>query len=87
VIDTLEVGEEPSGIQLSPDGSRLYVAYSTKGVVCVISALDHRSIAVAHVGESPQEIVLTRDGRRAYVSNAGSKSVSVLDLEEAVAIE
>ena len=78
------VGDEPNGVALSPDGSRLYVANTVNGTVTVLS-VDRAGgsystvIATITVGTEPYGLALTPSGRKLYVTNSRSNSVSVID--------
>jgi YVTN family beta-propeller protein len=84
VVATIPVGNNPSGIAVSPDGKRVYVANSGSNNV---SMIDTTSCAVATVpvGNSSLAIAVTPDGTRAYVANStmnilrGNGIVSVID--------
>lgn len=74
----------PSGIVVSPDGTRLYVANRPKygkanGTVSVIDLTERRVIAVIPVGVAPLGIALNPTGERLFVANEGSFNLSVID--------
>ena len=81
-IDNSSAG--PSGIVVSPDGTRLYVANRprfgrTNGSVSVIDLTERKVIAVLPVGLAPLGIALNPTGERLFVANEGSFSLSVID--------
>lgn len=81
-IDNNSAG--PSGIVVSPDGTRLYVANRprfgrTNGSVSVIDLTERKVIAVIPVGLAPLGIALNPTGERLFVANEGSFSLSVID--------
>ena len=49
--------------------------------VYMYSLPDLKLIGSADVGRSPDWVTLTPDGKTAYVANAGSNSVSVVDIK------
>ena len=58
----------PSGLSLSPDGKKLYVALNLKHAVAVID-LETRNITEIVAGMHPYTTVATQSGKKVYVSN------------------
>jgi YVTN family beta-propeller protein len=77
VIDTITVGQSPSGIAITPDGTRAYVA-SRNRTISVIDTSTNTVIATIAANGDPLAVAITPDGTRAYVSNT-TGSVSVVD--------
>jgi uncharacterized protein (TIGR03437 family) len=80
----IATGEEPNGVAVSPDGTRVYVANTVGGTVTVLginrAANSYNTVlATIRVGTEPYGLALTPRGRKLYVSNARSNSVSVID--------
>ena len=79
----VQVGKEPNGVTLLPDGSRAYVANTADGTVSVVSInrspLSGTVIATLPVGTEPYGIAVTPSGGRVYVTNARSNSVSEIN--------
>ncbi|MDY7225647.1 beta-propeller fold lactonase family protein [Hyalangium rubrum] len=67
--DALWVGDEPSGLAISPDGKRLYVSLATMRQVAVVD-LERREV-VAHVnaGFDPRALAISPDGKRLFVAS------------------
>jgi YVTN family beta-propeller protein len=59
----------PSGMALSPDGSRLYVALNGVNELGVIDTATNKLVKVIRVGNAPRQVVLV--GNNAFVSNEG----------------
>jgi YVTN family beta-propeller protein len=82
----LAVGQEPTGVAISPTRNEVYVVNSGyasgNGSVSVIDAEKNRVAATIPVHRRPFFIDVDREGRRGYVANSGSNSVSVIDLEK-----
>ena len=81
---TINVGDEPRGLVVSPDGTLLYVANSGSDNVSVIdtnpaSGTYNTVIATIPVGDYPIGLALSPEGSRLYVGNAGSDNVSIID--------
>lgn len=76
----IEVGLEPFGIAITPDGTRAYVVNTGSDTVSVIDTATNRVVGTPMgVGDVPLGIAITPDGTRAYVANFESESVSVID--------
>ena len=69
VVDTVDVGQLPYGVAVTPDGSTIYVANQVSGTVSVIDAATNTVNATLNVGTTPTEITITPDGTRAYVTD------------------
>jgi YVTN family beta-propeller protein len=88
VVRSVEVGEHPTDMVESPDGSRLFVANANENTVSVILVGDGRVIetlnsAVAPglpYGSTPNAVALTPDGRTLFVANADNNMLAVFDV-------
>ena len=81
-LSEVQVGIEPNGVALTPDGTRAYVTNTVSGTVSVISVNRNgrpRVLTNIPVGTEPFGIVSTPNGTRMYVSNKYSNTVSVVD--------
>ena len=79
VIKNIAVGDQPAGVAITPDGSRLYVANGGANTVSVINTSTNAVIKTITVGSNPKSVAVTPDGARVYVTNQGSNTVSVID--------
>jgi len=70
--------EIPSGLALSPDGRRLYVALNLSNRLAEIDAGTGKVLRLWDVGVAPYDVVLV--GSKAYVSNWGGKRPKPGDL-------
>src|SRR5262245_4671885 len=66
-------GSAPSGLSLSPDGNRLYVALNMTHEVAVIDTTTNTIVRRVPVGIYPYTTVTSGDGGKVYVSNWGGK--------------
>src|SRR5215510_11150639 len=66
-------GSAPSGLSLSPDGSRLYVALNMTHEVAVIDTATRTIVRRIPVGIYPYTTVMALGGGKVYVSNWGGK--------------
>jgi YVTN family beta-propeller protein len=80
----IQVGREPWGVALNPQGTRAYVANTVSGTVTVL-AVNRNSPNVARtlveipVGTEPYGLAMTPNGSKLYVTNRNARSVSVID--------
>ncbi len=82
VIHRIDVPAEPTGLALSPDGTRLFVTCaSPQSTVGVIDPRRGELIATIPAGHTAMGPVVTPDGKRLYVCNRFDNDVSVIDLE------
>jgi YVTN family beta-propeller protein len=79
VIATIEVGDVPRDVAITPDGSRAYVANQFDGTVSVIDTATNTVTATIPVGDYPFGVAVSPNGSRVYVTNADSDTVSVID--------
>jgi len=78
VVATVGVGS-PSGVAMSPDGSRVYVSNVWGNSVSVIDTSTNEVVATVGVGSAPSGVAVSPDGSRVYVTNGDDTSVSVID--------
>ena len=64
-------GPLPSGMALSPDRSKLYVALNADNTLGVIDTASDQLVKQIPVGNAPRQVVLADGGTTAYVSNEG----------------
>lgn len=81
----VEVGQEPNGVALLPDGTKGYVANTVSGTISVIRINRDRGVFRVvdriRVGTEPYGLALTPNGSKLYVTNSRSNSVSVVDTQ------
>lgn len=81
VSRTISLPDQPGGLALSPDGSRLYVAGSSpRGGVHVIDLKKGKVTCLIPAGHTPVAPVVSPDGKTLYVCNRFDNDVSVINL-------
>ena len=78
--DTLQ-GSPSHGIGVTPDGRTLWVCSKVNHAVYAYSLPGLELLGGVHVGHHPDWLTFTPDSKRVYVANAGSNSVSAVDVE------
>jgi YVTN family beta-propeller protein len=73
-------GAPAHGLAVTPDGKILCVLSKMNSRIYFYSLPDLKLQSESKVGHHPDWVTLTPDGKRAYVANAGSNSVSVVDI-------
>jgi YVTN family beta-propeller protein len=74
-------GNESHGMAITSDGRTLIVNSRLNTAIYSYSLPDLKLLGSTDVGLSPDWVTLTPDGKKAYVANAGSNSVSVVDIK------
>ncbi len=88
VLKEIETGLHPSGMALSSQGGRLYVACPNSDAISVIDTerlavvetISARPHADFPFGSAPNAVALARDGGTLYVANGGNNAVAVVEL-------
>ncbi len=75
---TLSVGDNPSRVAISRDGTRAYVANTGSDSISVIDTSADQVTATIPVGDGPSALAVTPDGERLYVMTAAGV-VEVVD--------
>ena len=78
VLATIPVGRFPSGVAITPDGTRIYVT-NIFDSISVIDAATNSVVATIPSVQFPTGIAITPDGTRAYVPNQQDFIISVID--------
>jgi YVTN family beta-propeller protein len=63
----------PSGMALSPDGSKLYLTLNGANTLGVVDTSTNKLTKQIPVGNAPRQIVLAGNGTTAYISNEGGR--------------
>jgi YVTN family beta-propeller protein len=73
-------GSPSHGIGITPDGKTLWVTSKMNSHVYVYSMPDLKFIGGVKTGDHPDWLTFTPDSKRIYVANAGSNSVTAIDV-------
>ncbi len=87
LLRRIPTGGHASGLALSPDRARLYVANATSDTVSVIDtstdaivgAVDLSPYPGAPMGSMPNALAVSPDGATLYVANGGNNDIAVVD--------
>ena len=79
VVDTLSVDGFPIRVDVSPDGRHALVSAPRAGELALYNTGERRLVMRLDVGSKPIGVLVPADDR-ACVANAGSGTVSVIDL-------
>lgn len=84
VLETVSVGDRPSGGAVLPGDIEYAVVVRGENRVAFISTASHVEVGQLSegIGESPFSIVITPNGRLAFVNNTASHDISVIDLAD-----
>ncbi|ULE31583.1 Ig-like domain-containing protein [Mycobacterium sp. IDR2000157661] len=90
VVDEVNLGGDITGLEISPDGRRVYATVVRAGVA-EVEAWDARAESLERVGAvrlagDPRAIAVSDDGTRGYVVRA-DRNVSVLDLRRLTVVD
>ncbi len=78
VETTIEIGERPRGIGLSPDGSELYVAVSEENKIRVVDPVSLKILRDFEAGSDPETFAVHPNGN-VYVSNEDEAKASAFN--------
>ena len=78
LLVTVIVGTNPSGVSVSLDGTKVYVANTGSNNVAVINTANNTAGFISGFSD-PYGISVSPDGTKVYVVNAASASLSVIN--------
>jgi YVTN family beta-propeller protein len=79
---SLQGGDEPIELALTPDGNTLLSANPGSGMVSVIEVPQLVETDRIRVGDEPRSILVDNEGKRAYVFNTASSSITVINIRD-----
>src|SRR3546814_20939561 len=81
VTDTVEVGNRPRGIALSPNHRFLYICASDDDHIEVMDTASLEIVGTLPSGPDPELLVISPDGTRPYAATEDANLVTVIELE------
>ena len=79
VVGSIPVPKGPTGLAVTPDGSKVYVASQSANSVSVISTATNSVIASIGVGTTPTRVAVSPNGAQVYVVCQGTNQINVID--------
>lgn len=76
---SLDAGQVPQGIAISPSGGYIYVGTSDKKIV-IIRAYDRHRVGEINLWSKPASLLVSGDGVRLYAVVESGKSIVVMDI-------
>jgi DNA-binding beta-propeller fold protein YncE len=80
-IRRIKTDPKVHGLQVSADGSKVYVASDRTGNFQVIDARRGAIVEQLPLGKDPNQLTLTKDGKFAYVPMRGEDAVAIVQLD------
>ena len=77
VTATVNVGSDPVGVAVNPDGTKVYVTNSDGNNVSVIDTATNTVTATVNVGNGPFGVAVNPDGTKVYVANFAQQQLSL----------
>ena len=78
-VSQIQVGKQPEGIDVSPDGREVWVGQNGDGYISIIDTATNKVKETVKVGEVPIRVKFTPDGKRVLVSDPKAGELIVLD--------
>src|SRR5262249_19204332 len=76
----IEVGPEPRGVALAPDGATAFVAVGASNEVVRVDLSARKVTGRLAVGREPRGIAIAPDGSQLLVGNARSQTVTIVEV-------
>lgn len=79
VVATIRTGNQPHGIVVAPDGSRVFVTNEADGTLTVIDWPTGEVVQQVEIGSAPHQLDVSPDGKRLFIPLNGEHRVIVLN--------
>lgn len=97
LVQTIPVRQNPEGLLVTPDGSKLYVTNNNEDALAVITTnvdrgpgnarldgyIDLRPAGIASFGSSPSALTFDPTGTRLYITESQDNKITVMDISGA----
>jgi DNA-binding beta-propeller fold protein YncE len=80
-VGAVQLGFEPRGVVVAPDGRTAYVALAAGAAVAVVDLVSLAEVCRIGVGRWPRSLALSADGSRLAVAASGDQSIGVIDTQ------
>ena len=80
---SIDVGECPTDVAISPDGSRAIVVNTESDTISQIDLASFANVATTTVADGPTAVAFEADGDSAYLASAGAQVLTRLDVPSA----
>lgn len=77
-ITQIPIGDNPEGMDLSPNGKEVWAAHRNSGQISIVDTAT-KKVATINVGGDPYRVKFTPDGKRALISNPQDGELIVID--------
>ncbi|MGA1874197.1 MAG: YncE family protein [bacterium] len=83
VVSGIQVGKQPKGIVVNPEGTYAYVANSGSHTVSVIDTMTHEPEDAIDLplGLGPSAVAISPDGKYLFTANTESNNVTIIDTD------
>ncbi len=78
-VSQIQVGKQPEGIDISPDGRELWVGQNGDGGISIIDTATNKVKETIKVAQVPIRVKFTPDGRRVLVSDPKAGELVIMD--------
>ena len=85
-VKTIQVGQRPRGIVISPDGKFLYICAGDDDIVQIIDTKTQEVVGDLPSGPDPELLALNKTGDLLYLSNENDALVTIIDVKERKAL-
>jgi len=78
-ITHIAVGKQPEAIDISPDGSQVWVGLNAEGAIDVIDTATNKAVRKITLGERPYRVKFSPDGSQVFATIPNTKEIIVID--------
>jgi DNA-binding beta-propeller fold protein YncE len=82
IVARLKLGFQPTGIAISPDGKKVYVALTDADQIAEVDFETQELLRSIKVGRWPRYLAVSNNGKRLAVGTSGDRGISIVDSVE-----